>query len=99
MRSLLVQCALLGLYTGHAFLLSPAKPCCVRCAALACCLSLCRPSEEELASFGQPDFTIYNAGAFPANRYTSYMTSPTSIDVSLNHHEMVGGWVGGLVGG
>ena len=40
-------------------------------------------------SSGAPDFTIYNAGAFPANRYTSYMTSPTSIDVSLEHKEMV----------
>jgi len=50
---------------------------------------LIRPSEEELADFGTPDFTIYNAGAFPANRYTSYMTSSTSIDVSLEHKEMV----------
>lgn len=29
---------------------------------------LIRPSEAELAAFGTPDFTIYNAGAFPANR-------------------------------
>ncbi len=29
---------------------------------------LIRPTEEELASFGKPDFTIYNAGGFPANR-------------------------------
>src|SRR5580765_5446402 len=29
---------------------------------------LIRPTKEELAGFGQPDFTIYNAGAFPANR-------------------------------
>ena len=29
------------------------------------------------------------SGAFPANRYTSYMTSSTSIDVSLLHKEMV----------
>jgi phosphoenolpyruvate carboxykinase (ATP) len=40
---------------------------------------LIRPTEEELANFGQPDFTIYNAGAFPANRYTSFMTSSTSV--------------------
>ncbi|EFN52587.1 hypothetical protein CHLNCDRAFT_49080 [Chlorella variabilis] len=44
---------------------------------------LIRPTEEELAGFGQPDFTILNAGAFPANRFTSFMTSPTSIDVIL----------------
>ncbi|GAB4822462.1 hypothetical protein N2152v2_009508 [Parachlorella kessleri] len=50
---------------------------------------LIRPSEDELSNFGHPDFTIYNAGGFPANRYTSYMTSSTSIDVSLKHHEMV----------
>ncbi|GAB4822262.1 hypothetical protein N2152v2_009308 [Parachlorella kessleri] len=50
---------------------------------------LIRPTEEELASFGHPHFTILNAGAFPANRYTSYMTSSTSIDLSLKHREMV----------
>ncbi len=31
----------------------------------------------------------FNAGAFPANRFTSYMTSSTSIDVSFKHREMV----------
>lgn len=50
---------------------------------------LVRPSEEELADFGKPEFTIYNAGAFPANRFTSYMTSTTSIDISIEHKEMV----------
>jgi phosphoenolpyruvate carboxykinase (ATP) len=29
---------------------------------------LIRPTREELTSFGTPDFVIYNAGAFPANR-------------------------------
>ena len=29
---------------------------------------LIRPSEEDLAQFGTPDFTIFNAGAFPCNR-------------------------------
>ena len=42
-----------------------------------------RPTEQELASFGKPDFTIFNAGAFPVNRYTSYMSSSTSVDVNL----------------
>ncbi|PSC71338.1 phosphoenolpyruvate carboxykinase [ATP]-like [Micractinium conductrix] len=50
---------------------------------------LIRPSEEELSNFGRPDFTIYNAGAFPANRYTSYMTSSTSLDISFARREMV----------
>lgn len=44
---------------------------------------LIRPTEAELASFGRPDFTIFNAGAFPCNRYTSYMTSSSSVDVNL----------------
>lgn len=30
----------------------------------------CRPTPEELANFGEPDFVIYNAGMFPANKYT-----------------------------
>jgi phosphoenolpyruvate carboxykinase (ATP) len=29
---------------------------------------LIRPSREELATFGEPDFVIYNGGAFPANK-------------------------------
>lgn len=109
----------------------------------------CRPTEEELANFGRPDFTIYNAGrgktcsavhclgrrtgfsrsspsqsrnckhslyqsspaarpdapsmrcrlscrpsvhpsgAFPANRFTSYMTSETSVDVCCSKREVV----------
>ena len=44
---------------------------------------LIRPTKEELASFGEPDFVIYNAGAFPANRLTTGMGSTTSIDLSL----------------
>ncbi|EFJ47556.1 phosphoenolpyruvate carboxykinase [Volvox carteri f. nagariensis] len=50
---------------------------------------LIRPTAEELANFGEPDFIIYNAGAFPANKYTNFMTSQTSIDLSLKHKEMV----------
>jgi len=48
-----------------------------------------RPTPEELEDFGTPDFTIYNAGQFPCNRYTHYMTSSTSIDVNLKRKEMV----------
>jgi phosphoenolpyruvate carboxykinase (ATP) len=29
---------------------------------------LIRPTREELANFGEPDFVIYNGGAFPANK-------------------------------
>jgi phosphoenolpyruvate carboxykinase (ATP) len=50
---------------------------------------LIRPSREELAEFGNPDFTIYNAGAFPANRLTTGMGSSTSIDLSLEGEELV----------
>lgn len=48
-----------------------------------------RPTAEELEDFGTPDFTIYNAGQFPCNRYTHYMTSSTSIDMNLARKEMV----------
>eukprot|EP00249_Psilotum_nudum_P021247 c28033_g2_i2 orf=331-2352(+) len=48
-----------------------------------------RPTYEELEDFGTPDFTIYNAGQFPCNRYTHYMTSSTSIDLNLKRKEMV----------
>ncbi|KAJ1376215.1 Phosphoenolpyruvate carboxykinase, ATP-utilizing, partial [Sesbania bispinosa] len=48
-----------------------------------------RPTPEELEEFGTPDFTIYNAGQFPCNRYTHYMTSSTSIDINLARKEMV----------
>ncbi|KAK9387061.1 ATP-utilizing phosphoenolpyruvate carboxykinase [Lipomyces mesembrius] len=50
---------------------------------------LIRPTPEELKSFGKPDFTIYNGGGFPANRYTSGMTSSTSVDINFEDHEMV----------
>ena len=44
---------------------------------------LIRPSSEELADFDTPDCVILNAGAFPANRYTTGMTSKTSVNLSL----------------
>ncbi len=50
---------------------------------------LIRPTAEELASFGEPDYVIYNAGRFPANRYTSGMTSTTSVALSFERKEFV----------
>ena len=50
---------------------------------------LIRPTREELAEFGEPDCVILNAGAFPANRYTTGMTSKTSVDLSLERKEVV----------
>ena len=44
---------------------------------------LIRPTDEELATFGRPDFTIFNAGAFPVNRFTSYMSSSSTVDLNL----------------
>src|SRR5262245_14897921 len=50
---------------------------------------LIRPTPRELDAFGAPDITIYNAGAFPANRLTSGMGSTTSIALSLEDRELV----------
>ena len=50
---------------------------------------LIRPSAAELASFGSPDYLIINAGGFPANRYTTGMTSTTSVDISFEEREFV----------
>lgn len=50
---------------------------------------LIRPSDVELEEFGEPDFVIFNAGGFPANRYTTGMTSRTSVDLSLDRREVV----------
>ena len=50
---------------------------------------LIRPTDEQLQNFGAPDFVIYNAGQFPANRYTTGMTSTTSVDVSFENGEVV----------
>ncbi|QGI65806.1 hypothetical protein CEK26_009756 [Fusarium fujikuroi] len=49
---------------------------------------LIRPSREELKDF-HPDYTIYNAGKFPANRYTEGMTSGTSVAINFEQKEMV----------
>lgn len=50
---------------------------------------LIRPTTEELKNFGEPDFTIWNAGQFPANVYTKGMTSPTSVEINFKSMEMV----------
>ena len=49
---------------------------------------LIRPTKEELEHF-HPDYVIYNAGAFPANRYTAGMTSSTSVAINFAEKEMV----------
>ena len=50
---------------------------------------LIRPTPDQLTKFGEPDFVIFNAGKFPANRYTRNMTSKTSIDLSFEDKELV----------
>lgn len=50
---------------------------------------LIRPTAEELADFGKPDFVILNAGEFPANAHTAGMTSKTSIDLNFESAEAV----------
>jgi len=49
---------------------------------------LIRPTKQELAHFGKPDFLICNAGAFPANHWTSGVDSKTSVCLSLEDREM-----------
>ncbi|KAI4283707.1 MAG: hypothetical protein L6R35_005071 [Caloplaca aegaea] len=49
---------------------------------------LIRPTREELKSF-HPDYMIYNAGSFPANRFTTGMTSATSVAINFADKEMV----------
>jgi phosphoenolpyruvate carboxykinase (ATP) len=50
---------------------------------------LIRPSKAELEAFDTPDFTIYNAGAFPANRLTAGVGSKTSVSLSLEDREII----------
>lgn len=50
---------------------------------------LIRPTIEQLEHFGEPDYVIYNAGTFPANRQTAGMTSKTSVDLSIEDGEIV----------
>ncbi len=50
---------------------------------------LIRPTAEQLENFGDPDYVVFNAGQFPANRYTTGMTSKTSVDLSFEQQEAV----------
>ena len=50
---------------------------------------LIRPTPDELKDFGEPEFTIYNAGQFPANRFTKGMSSATSVEINFKRMEMV----------
>jgi phosphoenolpyruvate carboxykinase (ATP) len=48
-----------------------------------------RPSADELADFRVPDYTIYNAGSFPADPQVAGVTSETSVALSFESRELV----------
>lgn len=50
---------------------------------------LIRPTPAQLADFGEPDYVVFNAGGFPANRHTSTMTSKTSVSLNFGKKEFV----------
>ena len=50
---------------------------------------LIRPSDSELADFGAPDYTIYNAGAFAADSQVDGITSETSVALDFDNREIV----------
>jgi phosphoenolpyruvate carboxykinase (ATP) len=50
---------------------------------------LIRPTTEELADFGRPDFVFLNAGQFPASVETPGIHSLTSVALSFARGEMV----------
>jgi len=50
---------------------------------------LIRPTAEELANFGDPDYVIYNAGRFPANQHLPGIATKTSISLCLKRGEFV----------
>ncbi len=50
---------------------------------------LIRPTKSELASFGQPDCVIYNAGQQPAEPKTPGVSSATSVSLNFEQGEIV----------
>jgi len=50
---------------------------------------LIRPTQAELEDFREPDYVVFNAGVFPANRSTAQMTSKTSVNLSFKQKEML----------
>jgi phosphoenolpyruvate carboxykinase (ATP) len=50
---------------------------------------LIRPTKEELKNFGEPDYTIINAGQFPSNIYTQNVSSKTNISLDFEKGEIV----------
>ena len=50
---------------------------------------LIRPSDEELAGFGDPDFTVYNAGSLEADTSVEGVDTTTNAALSFERNEMV----------
>ena len=50
---------------------------------------LIRPTSDELADFGQPDYVIYNAGQAPADPAIPGVTSTTSVSISFEFGEFI----------
>ncbi len=50
---------------------------------------LIRPTREELASFGEPDYVVFNAGTFPADPNTPDVSSETSVCLNFETGEFV----------
>lgn len=50
---------------------------------------LIRPTAQELAEFGEPDYVIYNAGQAPADPSIEGVESPTCVALNFDQSEMV----------
>ena len=50
---------------------------------------LIRPSQEDLAEFMDPDYVIFNAGAFPANSHSFQVTSKATVTLNFEKGEFV----------
>jgi phosphoenolpyruvate carboxykinase (ATP) len=50
---------------------------------------LIRPTEQELETFGEPDYVIYNAGTFPADPEMPGMSSSTSVSLNFETGELI----------
>jgi phosphoenolpyruvate carboxykinase (ATP) len=50
---------------------------------------LIRPTDEQLARFGEPDYVIFNAGGFPAGALTEGITSKTSVNLHFGRGEFI----------
>ncbi len=50
---------------------------------------LIRPTPDELAVFGEPDFVIFNAGRFPADPQIANVSSETSVSLDFEAGEFV----------